>query len=210
MGTLPALTDIFVQIFQGPVNDADALRATYERWFQELAAGADGWLGATGGISEEGEFIALVRFASEEAARRNSQRPEQDAWWTDMETHFAGDVTFHNCDEVSTFGEQRPNGVGYVQMVQGRVANLAEALEQVGEQEQEHIYEHHLDMLGGLIADHGDGGFTEIIYYPSPAAAYEDESGRLPEVGVTLIDTLVGPVTDARFFHLRDPLLHRH
>jgi hypothetical protein len=69
---------VFVQVIQGQVADAAKVRAAMDRWGQELAPGARGWLGSTAGVTEDGRFIALARFESEEAARRNSGRPEQD------------------------------------------------------------------------------------------------------------------------------------
>ena len=35
-------------------------------------------------MTADGRMVALVRFDSEEAARRNSDRPEQGAWWEGM------------------------------------------------------------------------------------------------------------------------------
>jgi len=72
---------MFIQVIQGKVADAEGLRAAIDRWGQELQPGATGWLGTTGGITDDGTFVATVRFDSEDAARRNSQRPEQGAWW---------------------------------------------------------------------------------------------------------------------------------
>src|SRR6266508_1488720 len=69
---------MFVQVIQGQVSDAGQARAALDRWVQELAPGAPGWLGSTAGVTEDGRFIALARFESEEAAKRNSDRPGQD------------------------------------------------------------------------------------------------------------------------------------
>ena len=66
---------MFVQVIQGKVSDAAAVRARMDTWMKELAAGADGWLGSTAGVTDDGDFVALARFESEEAARRNSDRP---------------------------------------------------------------------------------------------------------------------------------------
>jgi predicted RNA polymerase sigma factor len=74
---------VFVQVIQGQVSDAGQVRAALDRWARELAPGATGWLGSTAGVTQDGRFIALARFESEEAARRNSDRPEQDQWWTE-------------------------------------------------------------------------------------------------------------------------------
>ena len=70
---------MFVQVIEGRVQDAAALRAAIDDWFQQVAPGATGWLGSTGGVTEDGRAIALVRFESEQAARENSDRPEQDS-----------------------------------------------------------------------------------------------------------------------------------
>jgi hypothetical protein len=65
---------VFVQVIQGQVSDPAALRAALDRWLQELAPGATGWLDSTSGVTEDGRFIAVVRFESAEAAKRNSYR----------------------------------------------------------------------------------------------------------------------------------------
>ena len=69
---------MFVQVIRGQVTDREQVHAALDRWSQQLAAGAPGWLGSTAGVTGDGRFIALARFESEEAARRNSARPEQD------------------------------------------------------------------------------------------------------------------------------------
>ena len=87
---------MFVQVIQGQVSDAGQARAAMDRWTKELAPGAEGWLGSTAGVTEEGWLVALARFESEEAAQRNSDRPEQDAWWSETATLFTGPVAFQN------------------------------------------------------------------------------------------------------------------
>lgn len=79
---------MFVQVIQGQVSDAGQVRAALDRWVQELAPSASGWLGSTTGVTDDGRFVALARFESEEAARRNSDRPEQDKWWAETATEF--------------------------------------------------------------------------------------------------------------------------
>jgi hypothetical protein len=74
---------MFVQVIQGQVADAGPVREAFDRWARELAPGATGWLGSTAGVTDDGRLIALARFESEDAARRNSGRPEQDRWWAE-------------------------------------------------------------------------------------------------------------------------------
>src|ERR1700747_4456 len=68
--------NMFVQVIQGHVSDAAQARAQLDRWAEEVAPGAVGWLGSTSGVTDDGRLVALARFESDEAARPNSDRPE--------------------------------------------------------------------------------------------------------------------------------------
>jgi len=88
---------------QGRATHPDGIHAELDRWKVELQPGADGWLGSTSGVTDDGRFIAVVRFASKELARRNSDRPEQDAWWSQASKHLT-EVAFHDSTRVHTIG----------------------------------------------------------------------------------------------------------
>ena len=111
---------MFVQVIQGQVSDAGQARAALDRWVQELAPGAIGWLGSTAGVTEDGRFIELARFESEEAARRNSERPEQDQWWTETSKLFTGEATFRDSSDVTVDVNGDPDNARFVQVMQGR------------------------------------------------------------------------------------------
>ncbi len=87
---------MFVQVITGKTSNAAQIRAAMDRWVEELAPGAEGWLGSTAGVTEDGRLVALARFESAEAAQRNSERPEQDQWWADTAQLLDGDATFRN------------------------------------------------------------------------------------------------------------------
>ena len=72
---------MFIQVIQGRCNDADALHRQMDRWREELEPSATGWLGGTYGITDDDEFVGVVRFDSRASAEANSVRPEQGAWW---------------------------------------------------------------------------------------------------------------------------------
>ena len=114
---------MFVQVIQGKVSDPAAVRAAFERWVDELGGGAEGWLGSTTGVTADGTFVALARFESEEAARRNSDRPEQGGWWQETSKLFAGEPTFQDSTRVAvdTYGD--PDQAGFVQVMQGRTTD---------------------------------------------------------------------------------------
>jgi hypothetical protein len=109
---------VFIQVIQGHVTNPGALRAELDRWKAELRPGADGWLGSTSGVTDDSRFIAVVRFASEELARRNSDRPEQDAWWSQASKHLAA-VAFHDSRRVHTYRDGGSDQAGFVQVIQG-------------------------------------------------------------------------------------------
>jgi len=74
---------MFVQIITATVVDAEGLERQVDQWDTEIRPGAEGFLGSTSGVTDDGHLLVLVRFESEEAAQRNSTRPEQEAWWTE-------------------------------------------------------------------------------------------------------------------------------
>jgi hypothetical protein len=91
---------MFVQVITGKASNAGQVRAAFDRWVKELAPGAEGWLGSTAGVTEDGRLVALARFESEEAAQRNSDRLEQDRWWAEAAQLLDGEAAFRNSVKV--------------------------------------------------------------------------------------------------------------
>ena len=166
---------MFVQVIKGKARDEAGLRKQFERWAEELKPGAEGFLGSTGGRAGDGTFITVARFDSEEAARRSSDRPEQGKWWAETEP-FLEDVTFTDCTEVDEILGGGSDDAGFVQVMQGRVTDVEKARSMGREMEPE-LRKARPDVLGGIVAWHGDGdGFTQVIYFESEAAARKGES----------------------------------
>src|SRR5262249_61364685 len=117
---------------------------------------AAGWLGTTGGVTDDGRFIALARFESEDAARRNSERPEQGRWWSETGKLFIGDVAFHDCPETTTFGRGGSDSAGFVQVIKGSVRDVAR-MRALNEQADAAWGDYRPDVIGGVVALHGDG-----------------------------------------------------
>jgi hypothetical protein len=108
---------MFVQVINGKVADGGAARKLGERWVSELGADASGWLGSTAGVTADGELVVLARFASAEAAQRNSERPEQGAWWAEMEKLFVEEPRFADYDDVLLVGGGGSDEAGFVQVM---------------------------------------------------------------------------------------------
>lgn len=200
---------MFVQIIQGPVGDEAAARATMDRWVRELEPGAAGWLGGTYGITEDGTLVAVVRFESAEAARRNSQRPEQQAWWREMESHFTGEITFHDCDDVRLLLGSETDEARFVQVIQGRVRDRDRALT-LAEQSSELISRYRPDILGATVAIDSDGHFTETVAFTSEAAAREAERRELPAEAMEVLREEMSLLDDVQYLDLHHPWFAAH
>jgi hypothetical protein len=171
---------MFVQVIQGKVEDASRARAALDKWMDELAPGSIGWLGTTAGVTDDGTFIAFARFESEAAARRNSDRPEQDKWWGETAPLFSGDVTFQDSVEVDADTAGDPDTAGFVQVMQGYTNNPERARELM-RQDPEAWRAFRPDVLGSLSVGHEGGAFTTAIYFTSEADAREGEQKEPPE-----------------------------
>jgi hypothetical protein len=114
---------VFIQVIQGRALDPPGIRRELNRWQRQLATDADGWLGATAGVTEDGWSVVVMHFDSEQQARRNSDRSEQRAWWREASRHL-GEVAFHDAPQVHLFGDGRSDLAGFVQVIQGHIDDL--------------------------------------------------------------------------------------
>ena len=196
---------MFVQVVQGQVSDAGQVRSALDRWAQELAPGASGWLGTTAGVTEDGRLLALARFESEEAARRNSDRPEQGQWWTETSKLFTDEATFRDSLGVVVDVNGDPEDAGFVQIIQGRGSDPERARELMG-QDSDEWAAFRPDIIGSVAADHEGGAYTMVLYFTSEEAAREGETKEPPaelKAQMEEMDALSIGVPD--FFDLKQP-----
>lgn len=169
---------MFAQTIRGKVTDPAAVRAVVDRWMTGLGPTATGWLGSTSGVTADGQLFVLARFESEEAARSNSDRPEQGRWWAEMETLLDGEATFRDSTDVTieTIGE--PDTAGFVQVILGKVTDPARAKELMTPDPA--TAQARPDILGSVSIGYDDGGYTYVVYFTSEAAAREGEKKPMP------------------------------
>jgi hypothetical protein len=173
---------MFIQIIQGKCSRPDEMRALTERWVTELAPGATGWLGGTFGFTDDGDAIAVVRFESREAAEANSKRPEQGAWWAEMEQLYDGPVEFHDCNRVVLMMDGGSDQAGFVQVLRGKLDD-PDALESGMHDMETMLHEARPEILGSTFAIEDDGTFIETVAFTDEAAAREGESQAMPTSG---------------------------
>ena len=197
---------MFIQMLEGKVANAEALRGQMETWRNDLSPGAEGWLGATAGVTADGTFVSVVRFESEAAAQANSERPEQGAWWEATAATFDGDVTFTNCPDVDTFGAGGSDQAGFVQIMTGRgdraeITRVTEELEAI-------LNRMRSDVIGGTVAWPGDGSFVQTVYFTSEAEARANEGAEpATDEDKAAMERLGSLMTFDRFIDLSDPWL---
>lgn len=196
---------MFIQVIRGKVKDPAAMRAATESWETELKPGAKGYLGATEGVTDDGNFIAVARFESEEAAQANSDRPEQGAWWEKTSKLFDGDVSFYNCPRVETFMGGGSDDAGFVQVMVYKPSDIDKVLEmtkQFADMPMERK-----DIIGGTTAISTDGTVFDTNYFTSESEAREGEKQEMPAEFQKVMEEwgkVTGPI---EWVDLKDPWL---
>lgn len=196
---------MFIQVIQGKTTDPEGLRRQFDRWQDELSGGAKGYLGSTGGVAGDGTAIMLARFESEDAAKANSDRPEQDSWWNETAKYFEGDVAFRNCTEVDTTLGGGSDEAGFVQVMQGSTTDRARLLE-LEAKFMPKITELRPDVIGSVRGWDGDF-FTDAIYFTNEAEARKGET-RMAETPIPEMEELGSLVPETTFIDLKDPWLN--
>jgi hypothetical protein len=195
---------VFIQIIQGMCRDSDQVHRLTEEWRSTLGPGAEGWLGGTYGVTDEGQFVGVVRFESREAAARNSARPEQGEWFERVRACFDGDVTFHDCDDAIVLLDGGSDSAGFVQVMQGRVSDPEHFREWMS-QPMDTLHEARPEIIGGTVAIDEDGWFTETISFRSEAEAREGEKKEMPTDVREEMEREMASVQDLTYLDLHHP-----
>jgi hypothetical protein len=205
--SLERVETVFIQVIQGRAIDPFRIRKELDRWQRQLAADADGWLGSTAGITEDGWSVVVVHFASEEQARRNSDRPEQRAWWREA-SRYLGDISFHDAPNVHLFRDGRCDQARFVQVIQGHSDDLERmASLRRNHEDEDDLAQEAPHILGVTVAQHTHrpGDFTQIVYFTSKHAAQRyapEPPTQAEELAQAERRSLM---TDLRSFDLQDP-----
>ncbi|HET9871310.1 MAG TPA: hypothetical protein VFP89_01775 [Propionibacteriaceae bacterium] len=198
---------MFFQVIQGKVADPERFSASLDRWVRELGPSADGWLGTTSGTFGDDSFIALVRFESAEAAKRNSDRPEQGKWWSEFASSVDGEPSFDDFDDVVLMGPGGSDDAGFVQIMRGRVADVARERE-MAQQFSQMPSDFRPDILGGVEGLKDDGTFVMAMYFTSEAEAREGEKKPMPADMQAMMDEGMANTTEMTFIDLSKPVFH--
>jgi hypothetical protein len=197
---------MFIQVIEGKAKDPEGIHRQIELWKRDLMPGAIGYLGSTGGCTDNGDCILIARFESADAARRNSDRPEQTEWWKTTESLFDGPVTFHDSEDIHVMEHGSLDQAHFVQVMEGHVTDRdrAVALEREADPV---LTKARPDLLGSVTAYFSDGDFTEVAYFTSEAEARTGEQKGMPEDVAQQFHEWQQVMPVERFLDIREPWL---
>lgn len=198
---------MFVQVIEGRAADRDGLRRQLDRWMSELRPGAKGFLGATVGVSDEGRVVNIARFDSADAARENSERPEQGEWWAQTERCFDGAPTFTESDDVEELSGGGSDAAGFVQIMKGHGIDRAE-LRRMDEAFEQHAGTFRPDLIGVLRVWTGADAYLEAAYFTSEEEAREGEKKEPPAELAESMGDFAAMMANVEFIDLRQPWLY--
>ena len=188
---------MFIQVIQAKSSRRDEVRALTDEW-GELPNEGSGFLGGTYGITDDGDFIGVVRFESKERAMTNSARPETDAMAKRMAELMDGPPTFYDCDDVTVWLDGGSDDAGFVQVIQGTTDD-ADRLKQVMTDDTADVRQERPDIIGGTFALTDDGTFINTVAFTDEASAREGEKNSSPPEGMQSV------MHDLTYYDLRDP-----
>jgi hypothetical protein len=192
---------MFLQVCHGQgVSEPEEAHTSLGRWMDSLAGGDTGWLGTTAGVTDDGESFTLTQFDSAGSAGRAATTPARERWWAELSALCSGPLTVEDCGQVITQLRGDSDEAGFVQVLQGRITNL-ERLERALEAASPWQAETRSDIIGGLLALHGGGRFTQTVYFTSEAEARNGERIE-PPPGTAELAFLVDDLT---YWDLRRP-----
>jgi hypothetical protein len=195
---------MFVQIIEGRTSDAKALMEHGEQWQHDVRPGAIGYLGITAGVTADGRSIAIARFEDEAAARANSERPEQTAWWEGMAKLYDGEPSFSESSDVTEWMGGGSDDAGFVQVMKSTGVDRAKV------EEMDKVFESytHLrpDLLGGLRIWTGADTCVDVAYFTSEADARAGEKAEMPDEVQQLMGDFEG-MGETEYLDLTEPHL---
>ncbi|HLU41618.1 MAG TPA: hypothetical protein VKZ55_04405 [Microthrixaceae bacterium] len=199
---------MFIQVIEGRSSDPEAVHRRIQVWEEELRPGAEGFLGSAGGCTDDGHCILVARFADRASAMRNSNRPEQSAWWAETEQCFEGPVTFHDTEDVHVMQHGDLDSARFVQVMEGHVADRAGA-DRIEQESDRMLAEARPDLLGSYTAYFDDGEFADVAFFTDEQEAREAEQREVPPEMVEGLQEFQRVLPVERYLDLHEPWITR-
>lgn len=194
---------MFVLEVEARTARPESVREHVRAWPAEVGVDATGWLGSTGGVSSDGHFFLLMRFASQEAAWLASDLPSNQRWWQACRGSLETQPAFHESTRVTGILGGGSDEAAAVIVTRGsasplRLRESLRRLESVNAGDR-------AGLIGGIVAWHGDERFTEVLYSSAKPDEFRRLSARPTPLGRFLADW--STADGAQVIDLDDPWL---
>lgn len=198
---------MFIQVIRSKVNDKAAMRARMDDWQEKMRPGAVGYLGTTAGFLDDGSIVICARFESQEAAMKNSNRPEQDAWFQETSAAFGGEPEFIDVTDVEQWLDGGSDDAGFVQVMIGHSPDR-DRLRARANEDTDQLRAARPEIIGGMQGVFGDDGFVNIAYFTSEGAARQGESQDPPPEAAEMVNEFQQLLGNVEFLDIHEPLLY--
>lgn len=197
---------MFVWVLEAKAADPGEVGRQLGRWTNEFGD-TPGYLGSTGGVTDDSRFLLFVRWESEAAGNALLIRPEHTAWYDEFQRSFDGAVEFAETGDVTTHLAGGSDGAGFVQAM--KVSGVDRHRVDAADREFENIAPNvRPDLIGGIRVWTAPDSFVEANYFTSEHDARSGErKDSPPEIAERLAD-FMAMMKDAEYLDFTEPFLH--
>jgi hypothetical protein len=197
---------VFVWVLEGKVSDPHEVGHQIGHWTTEFGD-TPGYLGATGGVTDDRRFLLFVRWESEEAGNELLRRREQQEWYEAFQESFDGAIDFTETGDVTTHLAGGSDAAGFVQAM--KVSGIDRQRVETADREFESVAgQFRPDLIGGLRVWTAPDGFVEVNYFTSEQDARAGEKQAPPPEVMERFEEFMAMMGDAEYFDFTEPFLH--
>jgi hypothetical protein len=197
---------VFVWVLEGKVVAPGEVGRLLGRWTGEFGD-TPGYLGATGGVTDDRRFLLLVRWESEEAGNELLLRGEQQEWYEAFQESFDGAIEFAETGDVTTHLAGGSDAAGFVQAM--KVSGVdRQRVESVDREFESIAAQFRPDLIGGVRVWTAPDGFVEANYFTSEQDARAGEKKDPPPAAMERFEEFMAMLGDAEYFDFTEPFMH--
>ena len=198
---------MFVWVLEGKAADPGEVGRQLGRWTSEFGETTPGYLGSTGGVTDDGRFLLFMRWESEDAGNELLMRPEQQAWYEEFQHSFDGAVEFAETGDVTTHLAGGSDAAGFVQAM--KISGVdRQRVDAADRQFESFAARVRPDLIGSIRVWTAADGFVEANYFTSEQNARTGEKQPLPPELVAGFEDFVAMTKGAEYFDFTEPFLH--
>jgi len=196
---------MFVWVLEGKAADPGEIGFQLGRWTSEFGE-TPGYLGASGGVTDDRRFLLFVRWESEDAGNALLLRPEQVEWYEGFQQSFDGAVEFAETGDVTTQLAGGSDAAGFIQAI--KISGVARQRVEAADRDFENVASQvRPDLIGGIRVWTAPDGFVGVNYFTSEQDARAGEQQVPPEFAERFED-FMAMMKDAEYFDFTEPFLH--